>query len=96
MTYNKQDVLDVIENLVYTTKRNIYKDGTFSIYKLKSTLVIEMPGGIRHPIKSIIFDDIDLSDEELKNYAPWYSDCVKEIRHIYTRYKSISPSSYFA
>lgn len=95
MTYNKQDVLDVIENLVYTTKRNIYKDGTFSIYNLKSTLVIELPGGIMHPIKSIIFDDIDLSDEELKNYAPWYSDCVKEIRHIYSTHKSISPSKYF-
>jgi len=93
--YNKQDVMDVIENLVYTTKGNIYKDGIFRIYKLKSTLTIEIPGGIRHPIKSIIFDDIDLSDEELKNYAPWYSDCVKEIRHIYSTHKSISPSKYF-
>jgi hypothetical protein len=95
VTYNKQDVLDVIEDLVCTTKGNIYKDGTFCIYKLNSTLTIEMPGGIRHPIKSIIFDDIDLSDEELKYYAPWYSDCVKEIKHVYNKYKYISPSKYF-
>ena len=95
MTYNKQDVLDTIEDIVCTTKGNIYKDDTFRIYKLNSTLTIEMPGGIRHPIKSIIFDDIDLSDEELKYYAPWYSDCVKEIRHIYSTHKSISPSKYF-
>jgi hypothetical protein len=97
VAYDKQDVLDVIENLVYTASGNIYRAGAYCIYKHKSTqgLVIEMPNETKESIKDILLEDIDLSDEELKNYASWYSDCIKEIRHIYNTHKSISPSSYF-
>lgn len=94
MTYDKQEILDVLENLVYTAKGNVYRDGDFRIYKLKSTLVIELPNETREAISSIL-EDIDLSDKELKGYASWYSDLIKEVRRIYNKYKSISPSKYF-
>lgn len=95
MTYDKQEILDVLENLVYTAKGNVYRDGDFRIYKLKSTLVIELPNETREAISGIILEDINLSDNELKGYASWYSDLVKEVRHIYNKYKFISPSNYF-
>ena len=95
MTYDKQEILDILENLVYTTKGNVYRDGNFRIYKFKSTLVIELLNETKAYISDIL-DDIDLSDEELKkNYALWYSDLVKEVRSIYNKYNPINPSTYF-